>query len=323
MADGSCSAPSAFKGLARHIEQDRSLQQDRVAPGPQHQAQIFRSTPLNANLPDQFGAFQQQNAALPQHLLVGWNNYSHSAQTTNLFPQQPTQQPPNFATNAGASWVSDFERMSFTNTSSNPMNAYPTTNGGMMRQPSTSGPMRYHSALHHQALTAMPPYTQGLHPLNHQPGSSRTVTKVPLLALDIQAEAMLEQEFEDAMNDWMLQNGPGAEAGDQDELVVQESETPTANLDATEEDLAETQDDLARAAQQLVDSVADNNSEKFKNSDFLALMRRIASQEVVVQGNDLVETQSDSHSESQPTIPAMATNRDSSMASDTRILDTN
>jgi hypothetical protein len=75
--------------------------------------------------------------------------------------------------------------------------------------------------------------------------------------------------------------------------------------------------ELARAAQQLVDSVADNESDKFRNSAFLALMRRIASQQLTVQGNDLVEapqptaeTSSDSHmtSETSATTP-ITTNR--------------
>ncbi|CAJ2507531.1 Uu.00g087170.m01.CDS01 [Anthostomella pinea] len=47
---------------------------------------------------------------------------------------------------------------------------------------------------------------------------------------------------------------------------------------------------LAHAAQQLVDSVSNNEREKFKNSSFLHVMRRIASQEFAVQDNNLVET---------------------------------
>ncbi|CAJ2505379.1 Uu.00g127730.m01.CDS01 [Anthostomella pinea] len=59
---------------------------------------------------------------------------------------------------------------------------------------------------------------------------------------------------------------------------------------------------LAHAAQQLVDSVSDNESEKFKNSAFLRVMRRIASQELAVQDNDLVETASAGGSQKPPTV---------------------
>ncbi|KAI0503075.1 hypothetical protein F5B22DRAFT_630713 [Xylaria bambusicola] len=329
MADGSCGPSNAFKGLARHIEQDRSHQQDRVAPGPQHQAQGFRSAPLNTSIPDQFGAFQQQNAALPQHPPVGWSGHAHSAQMATFFPQQSTQQPLNIATNAGASWVSDFERMSFASAPSNPINAHPTI-GRMMGQLGTAGPMHYHSTSFHQALTPVPPPSMGLHPINPQPQvfQNRNESALPALdALDTQTEAMLEKEFVEAMDEWMRQNGPGAL---EDELGVQESEnlaadlyaTSTPSVDTTQahestgEDSPENRDELARAAQQLVDAVANNNSEKFKNSDFLALMRRIASQELVVQDGDLVETHPNNNSESQATTAAMATNRGPKMVSE-------
>jgi hypothetical protein len=48
-------------------------------------------------------------------------------------------------------------------------------------------------------------------------------------------------------------------------------------------------DELARTAGQLLDSVQENTSAKFRNSNFLALMRRIRDKEVVVEGNDMVE----------------------------------
>lgn len=108
--------------------------------------------------------------------------------------------------------------------------------------------------------------------------------------MDRQAQVAHEQEFENAMSEWMLQNEAGPEMG-QNELDTASAEPTTR--EAPEDDLVEDQEqqdgELARAAQQLVDSLADNDTEKFKNSKFLALMRRIASQQLTVQGNDLVE----------------------------------
>jgi hypothetical protein len=115
------------------------------------------------------------------------------------------------------------------------------------------------------------------------------------------------------MTEWMLKNGPEAEMAVLSDLeaewksdleaqahhsansmtILDASSAEPAAHETTKEDSAMAQDaatDLARAAQQLVDSVADNDSDKFKNSAFLALMRRIASQQLTVQGNDLVET---------------------------------
>ncbi|KAI1429745.1 hypothetical protein F5Y12DRAFT_334268 [Xylaria sp. FL1777] len=316
MADGSCGPSNAFKGLTHHIEQDRSHQQDRVGPGPQYPAQNFRTTPLNSGLTDQFGAFQNQNAALPQHPSMGWKPYSHSAnppplpaQAPSFFTQQPTPQAPGFATSIGGSWVNDFQRMSFADAHTNPLHTQ-STRGPIPGQPSMASPMRSDYAT--EMLLQQPAFQSpliGVHPTSHQAGMFPTMNSMQKpefienasLAFDAQADAILEQEFEDAMNEWMLQNGPGAEMSDQNELSAQDGHNLIASLDAAtteptaddapEKDSAESRDDLARAAQELVDSLSDNSSEKFRNSHFIALMRRIASQELTVQGNDLVETQ--------------------------------
>jgi hypothetical protein len=48
-------------------------------------------------------------------------------------------------------------------------------------------------------------------------------------------------------------------------------------------------DELARTAGQLLDSVSDNTSQKFQESTFLALMRRLRDREVRVEGDKMVE----------------------------------
>lgn len=48
-------------------------------------------------------------------------------------------------------------------------------------------------------------------------------------------------------------------------------------------------EELARAAISILGSVSENDSEKFKNSNFFELMRRIGNREVVVEGTDLVD----------------------------------
>lgn len=53
---------------------------------------------------------------------------------------------------------------------------------------------------------------------------------------------------------------------------------------------AATDDDLADAAGELLDRVADNESQKFKDSSFLALMRQLRDREVRVEGNQMVNS---------------------------------
>ncbi|KAI0025973.1 hypothetical protein F4780DRAFT_1059 [Xylariomycetidae sp. FL0641] len=63
------------------------------------------------------------------------------------------------------------------------------------------------------------------------------------------------------------------------------------SADSTERDSnaqLENDTELARAAQTLVDSVSDNETQKFRDSEFLKMMRRIAAGEMTVRDNDLV-----------------------------------
>ncbi|KAI1184977.1 hypothetical protein F5B17DRAFT_409911 [Nemania serpens] len=306
MADASCGPSNAFKGLARHIEQDRSHQQDRVTAGSQHHTQNFRSTPLNTSLTDQFSTFQQQTATLPQHSAPNWASLhhpadvrAHQAQAATSFPPHLHQMPVALAPGPSASWVNDFQRMGLSNAQE-----------PVMGQLSPAAPIPFSLAAsqHHTPQAFLPP-SIGLNPMNQQFGSMAAGNNMHMaqfrdeasLVFEARSEVDLDQEFEDAMNEWMTQNGSELDTRTQDELSGQGDNSLAANLaaeaestarESLKEDLAEDKEqetELARAAQQLVDSVADNDSDKFKNSEFLALMRRIASQQLTVQGNDLVE----------------------------------
>jgi hypothetical protein len=63
-------------------------------------------------------------------------------------------------------------------------------------------------------------------------------------------------------------------------------------LDSTNADLQERREDsdeLSRTAAQLLDSVGHDQSQKFKESSFLALMRRIRDREVHIEGDEFRE----------------------------------
>lgn len=65
--------------------------------------------------------------------------------------------------------------------------------------------------------------------------------------------------------------------------------------DSREGERAQQQDDpdaLARTAGQLLDSVKDNQSDKFQKSQFLELMRQLRDREVTVEGDKIVGVQS-------------------------------
>ncbi|KAK3401951.1 hypothetical protein B0T20DRAFT_127098 [Sordaria brevicollis] len=108
-----------------------------------------------------------------------------------------------------------------------------------------------------------------------------------------------QQEFEAAEAEWMAQHGPNAETTAKAGPLTDEQ---MAAIDADLENLAQEQDneeaearrregneELAKAANAILTSVADNQSEKFQKSSFLDLMRRIGNREVEVDGDKLVD----------------------------------
>jgi hypothetical protein len=61
------------------------------------------------------------------------------------------------------------------------------------------------------------------------------------------------------------------------------------------------EDDMAATAGQLLERVADNSSDKFKNSQFLELMRRLRDREVRVEGDKMVDVSA--HSSVSSSLP--------------------
>ncbi|KAI1098236.1 hypothetical protein F4804DRAFT_132984 [Jackrogersella minutella] len=74
------------------------------------------------------------------------------------------------------------------------------------------------------------------------------------------------------------------------EEAVEEAVAETVAEEAVEEPKQTDDQELAVAAQQILESVSDNESEKFRKSEFLDLMRRIAAMDLVVRDNALVES---------------------------------
>ena len=88
-------------------------------------------------------------------------------------------------------------------------------------------------------------------------------------------EVVRGAEFEAGIGDWLDQQEP------------QSTEELASELN---DNISQTGDDLAQAAQQLVSIVENDKSEKFQNSSFLEVMRKIASSQLVVRDNQLVES---------------------------------
>ena len=121
-------------------------------------------------------------------------------------------------------------------------------------------------------------------------------------ALDA-AFAAYDQDFEHEMHQWMSSHGP-KDAPDMDDVqatmvaIADEQDVNRMRQERKErqesarapvpvDDGATTE--FRKAAMDILDTVGKNQGEKFKNSSFLELMRRICDKEVVLQGEDLVD----------------------------------
>jgi hypothetical protein len=87
--------------------------------------------------------------------------------------------------------------------------------------------------------------------------------------------------------------------------IPERSEQP---LEQQKEDhpIQHNDDELAATAGTLLERVADNTSEKFQNSQFLGLMRRLRDREVRVEDNKIVEVSAQSQSSTFPLAAASA-----------------
>ncbi|KAI0878618.1 hypothetical protein GGS24DRAFT_367370 [Hypoxylon argillaceum] len=291
---------------------------------------------MNPVLTEQFSAFEQQNAVISQQPMMIWNHPPHPttlpprpAQPAPFLPPHLTQQSPASMPSASTGWVDDFQRLGLSNApAGQPHNQ-------LLQGPVIAQPLPFSFPPQYPVLQPFSSSSMALHPISQQFGgfTVRSDIRAPEykddapFAFDAEAQHHFEQEFVDAMDEWMLENGPQTEMSGPDELNTQRSDDDlTIDLEAAsaesiaheaaQENVVKDRDqetELARAAQQLVDCVADNDSEKFKNSEFIALMRRIASQQLTVQGNDLVErpqssSLADTNSDSQTSSTTAAGN---------------
>jgi|SRR5690242_3817442 len=123
--------------------------------------------------------------------------------------------------------------------------------------------------------------------------NQRIMSQYPLGARVPMSQERIWQELDEA----------GYMKTPQNELVEQEpkqqEQQPKMNDD----------DEMAATAGRLLDRVADNTSEKFQNSQFLELMRRLRDREVRVEGDKMVEVndQLPSASQSARQPPAIQT----------------
>ncbi|KAH8666713.1 hypothetical protein BX600DRAFT_511617 [Xylariales sp. PMI_506] len=304
MADSMCGPSAPTKGLTRLLDQDHSRQQDRMRSTPQQGPQNFRSLGAHAaNANNEFQEFQNANSGLPFAPLPFGGLLNTPIHHPGGIPvSQPQFSPSPLAgqQQLNNNWINEFRDMSIN----------PQTIAG------SAGQLDNRSAVHFGHPASMAPIAQPMSmmpgvpfmpsPMAFQPQSWAPNFTNPYMAgmghsgfetanfsgqqhSHQEISNAYEADFEAEMNAWLDAQVPEPELGEKPaDQATLPAETPQATEPVQGQDKNDTE--LARVAQQLVDSVSNDTSEKFKNSNFLEMMRRIAGGQVVVEGNNLVDT---------------------------------
>ncbi|ETS74276.1 hypothetical protein PFICI_14142 [Pestalotiopsis fici W106-1] len=294
MAENSKSAGDAAAAFNRHFDQQRAAQGSRVnhqQPGPSS----FRGRHHNLDAESDFLNNQLGDLSLEQGNTRQPNFFHPTPPPQHLFtpPQQSTYASIDEAALAEARMNSAFTQPTSNFTSETASSSSTVVPNYSPYGHQHEGPLRYshyqHSgymsgpySLHTfapapTAVAARPAYQQV------QQAQQRNAAEPTPLAV----AAAWEGAFDDAMDEWM-----------QEQVRIEADEASAATeAEAAEAEVAEAKDaapalpspsDLAKTAQLLVSAVENDDSDKFRNSSFMHLMRRIAAQEVVIEDNNFV-----------------------------------
>ncbi|KAJ5578971.1 hypothetical protein N7450_007838 [Penicillium hetheringtonii] len=314
MGDALCGPSNALQNFQKHTSVDRTLQQDRLT-SRQPSAQGFRSqSPRDGILDPEFAAFEA-NLGGPQ-----LQDFHHPAQFGG-----PAQLP--HAPHPAANWASDFQNLNISGPSApqiqNPPNVqaqrgwhheFMNQQQQQQQQPTAAQHMHAQPMANRGFQSSFTPnysmYNNNPMSMQQMPQAPRQEHAAPVEQFDEsafeaafdQARANLEElqkpevaaDTELPLHE-MSQADPGTVLPDVEDLRSDiRIGSDTIPQSEKEDPLTRTHDAdaLAQTAGQLLDSVRHEQNQKFQQSNFLALMRRIRDREVEVEGDEFREVSS-------------------------------
>ncbi|KAM5500899.1 hypothetical protein McanMca71_004756 [Microsporum canis] len=294
MADALCGPSNALQNFQKHASVDRTLQQDRIS-SRQSPAQGFRSnTQTPGQLDGEFSAFE---AGYSAPLLVDQPNLN-----TFLPPHPQFASQPNVDV---SSWATDFQNLHIAgHTSQHPLTQI-KADAPTLQANSTS---RHHEPIHGVQQTAQSAMFQGgmayrpgmgmlgnpgfARPDNFVPATTESLRSKPAEVFD---DSAFEAAFAEARAEVELQESTRQEHLELETSVpVETIRIGSDNIPAQLEGVNES-DELSRTAGELLDRVSHDQSQKFKESNFLALMRQLRDREIVVDGDEFRKVQQPLH----------------------------
>ncbi|KAJ5557469.1 hypothetical protein N7494_001384 [Penicillium frequentans] len=288
--DSLCGPSNALQNAQKHTSVDRTLQQDRLI-SRQPPTQGFRSQGQEGILDPEFASFEASRgvpdlpvfenpaqfgrpAQLPAavHQNAGWAHDFQNLHISGPAPPQlqyQAQGPSGFQAQGG--WHEEFMRQQQSQpaaASTHLARNHPSTNSAY-QSPFAAGYPMYNSSTYQAPQEA---HVQQTAPTEKASGSRGRASPQANVH-----DASPIDPFNTAEQDTQFGS---------DDTVQSEQQTEARAQDA---------DALARAAGQILTSVSHDQSEKFQQSNFLALMRRIRDREVEVKGDDFAETAQSLH----------------------------
>ncbi|KAJ5763340.1 peroxin-20 Pex20-Penicillium chrysogenum [Penicillium manginii] len=319
MGDALCGPSNALQNFQKHTSVDRTLQQDRLT-SRQPSAQGFRSqSPRDGILDPEFAAFEA-NLGGPQ-----LQEFQHPAQLQH--PAQfggPAQL--HHAQHPSANWASDFQNLNISGPSAPQIHTPPAAQNQRGWHNEFMNQHQQPAPAHH--IQAQPMANRGFqssfapsYGMYNTSMNGQQMSHTPQQQHQAPVEQFDESAFEAAFDQARanLDELQQPEVAAENELPLHEISqadpgTVLPDLDDLRSDTArigsdtiaqsDKQDPLTRAhdadalaqtAGQLLDSVRHEQNQKFQQSNFLALMRRIRDREVEVEGDEFRETAQSLH----------------------------
>ncbi|PWW76011.1 hypothetical protein C7212DRAFT_280153 [Tuber magnatum] len=292
-----CGPSTALGSLQKHASADRTLQQDRVQR--QGSSNAFRTQYTDPRLEHEFSRFSSPAAAAANLEITAARPHHHHHQQQQSFG------------NVDASWASDFQRL---HVSSGPPLQLPRyqqqwgAGGGwheeFLSHPAataavvgayTTAPERTQLDPQQQAMfpgtdisTGLPRYTPVFQNSRYGPPAAAATTTT-----SIEEDLLTNEAFERAFESARAQLAEPITTTPQPTIAPLPQTTVEEPPKQSETSQDKDNDDLSRAAGNLLTSLQSNQSQKFRESNFLALMRRLRDREVKVEGDELVEVSDD------------------------------
>ncbi|KAI4280394.1 MAG: hypothetical protein L6R38_004489 [Xanthoria sp. 2 TBL-2021] len=312
MADALCGPSNALQNFQKHTTVDRTLQQDRLR-SRQSPLQGFRTPNPNAGILDaEFEAFK-----------AGEPVYSEAYQRHDAWHNQlPPPQQSNIPHSQAIDWASDFQNLHVHDARASPLpSSQFRTEAPLQRQ--TSNPWQQDflqqnkgSASHYQPSNFSAGYTP--YATSAQYPTYGNQYNDPILRQQSEPQvndSFDEEAFEKAFNVARMEAQNQEEKLEQEDMVIKpQPAEPTLEqgeridyrigsdsildeaLQRKEESTNEQDaDELARTAGQLLENVKHDQSTKFKESNFLSLMRQLRDKEVKVEGDSIVDIEQPLH----------------------------